>query len=151
MGALDAKSLSIEGSASKSTAGGWKANSDVRIKQDISPIADALETLAKLRPVTFRYTDAYRADHAGIDDQRYYNVIAQEFAEVFPDAVKGSGEYLEGAPKTPDNEILQVDTYPAQIVAIAAVQELAEKNAALQAKVERLMSRVEKLEAARGH
>ncbi|HEV7490677.1 MAG TPA: tail fiber domain-containing protein [Rhodanobacteraceae bacterium] len=150
-GALDAKSLSIQGTASKSTAGGWKANSDVRIKQDIVPIANALDTLAKLRPVTFRYTDAYRADHAGIDDQRYYNVIAQEFAEVFPDAVKGSGEYLEGAPKTPDNEILQVDTYPAQIVAIAAVQELAQKNAALQAKVERLMARVEKLEAARGH
>ena len=149
-GALDAKSLSIEGNASKSTAGGWKANSDGRIKQDIAPIANALDMLAKLRPVTFRYTDAYRTDHAGIDDQRYYNVIAQEFAEVFPDAVKGSGEYLEGAPKTPENEILQVDTYPAQIVTMAAVQELAQKNAALQAKVERLMSRVAKLESARG-
>jgi uncharacterized small protein (DUF1192 family) len=149
-GALDAKSLSIEGGASKSTAGGWSANSDARIKRDIEPVADALDTLAKLRPVTFRYTDAYLADHAGVTDGRYYNVIAQEFAEVFPDAVKGSGEYLEGLAKTPGNEILQVDTYPAEIVTIAAVQELADRNAALEATVERLMTRLAKLEAARG-
>lgn len=149
-GALDAKSLNIEGSASKSTAGAWKANSDGRIKQDIEPVEDALDTLGKLRPVTFHYTDAYRANHAGVDGQRYYNVIAQQFAQVFPDAVSGSGEYLEGVPKTPENEILQVDTYPAQIVTIAAVQELARKNAAQQASIERLLARIEKLEAARG-
>ncbi len=82
-------------------------------------------------------------------DLRYYNVIAQEFAEVFPDAVTGSGEYLPNAGKTPQNEILQVDTYPAQIVTIAAVQELAQKNAALQATVDRLTARLEKLEATR--
>jgi hypothetical protein len=149
-GALDAKSLSIQGAASKSTAGAWTANSDRRIKQDIEPVADALDTLQKLHPVSFHYTDAYRAGHAGVADQRYYNVIAQEFAEVFPDAVKGSGEYLPGTAKTPDNEILQVDTYPAQIVTIAAVQELAQKNATLRDTVERLLARIEKLEAARG-
>lgn len=149
-GALDAKSIAVQGSASKSTAGAWKANSDARIKQDIQPVSDALDTLLKVHPVTFEYTDAYRADHAGVTDQRYYNVIAQQFAEVFPDAVSGSGEYLAGAPKTPQNEILQVDTYPAQIVTIAAVQELAQKNAALQSTVERLLARIEKLEAARG-
>ena len=77
-------------------------------------------------------------------------MIAQQFAEVFPDAVTGSGEYLEGAPKTPENEILQVDTYPAQIVTIAAVQELAQKNASLQATVDRLMTRIAKLENAQG-
>ena len=68
----------------------------------------------------------------------------------FPDAVTGSGEYLAGAPNTPENEILQVDTYPAQIVTMAAVQELAQKNAALQRTVERLTARLEKLEAAQG-
>jgi hypothetical protein len=149
-GALDTKSLAVQGSASKSTAGAWKANSDARIKQDIRPVSDALDTLLKVHPVTFEYTDTYRSNHPGVTDQRYYNVVAQQFAEVFPDAVSGSGEYLAGAPKTPDNEILQVDTYPAQIVTIAAVQELAQKNADLQGTVERLLARIEKLEAARG-
>lgn len=149
-GAVDAKALNIHGSATKSTAGNWTANSDGRIKQDIEPVADALDTLQKLHPVTFRYTDAYRAEHAGVGEQRYYNVIAQQFAQVFPDAVQGSGEYLAGAAKTPENEILQVDTYPAQIVTIAAVQELAQKNANLQASVDKLMARIARLEAARG-
>lgn len=149
-GALKTASIQVQGSASKSTAGAWKANSDLRIKQDIEPVGDAIDTLLKVHPVTFEYTDTYRDNHPGVANQRYYNVVAQEFAEVFPDAVSGSGEYLADAPRTPDNEILQVDTYPAQIVTIAAVQELAQRNADLQDTVERLMARIEKLEAARG-
>jgi len=140
-------SLAVAGGASKSTAGAWRANSDGRIKQDIVPVEDALDTLAKVHPVSFRYTDAYRTEHPEVADQRYYNVIAQQFAEVFPDAVTKSGEYLPGAEKTADNEILQVDTYPAQIVTIAAVQELAQKNAALEAMVQKLTARLAKLEA----
>lgn len=143
-------SLEVDGPASKSTAGAWQANSDGRIKQDIQPIDSALDTLAKVHPVSFRYTDAYRAEHPQVADQRYYNVVAQQFAEVFPDAVTKSGEYLPGAEKTADNEILQVDTYPAQIVTIAAVQELAQRNATLEATVQRLTTRLAKLEAAKG-
>jgi len=140
-------SLKVDGAATKATAGAWQANSDGRIKQDIAPIDNALETLAKVQPVTFRYTDAYRAEHPQVADQRYYNVIAQQFATVFPDAVTKSGEYLPNAEKSADNEILQVDTYPAQIVTIAAVQELAQRNATLEATVRQLMARIAKLEA----
>ena len=139
--------VTVDGAASKATAGAWQANSDGRIKQDIVPIGDALDTLAKVRPVTFRYTDAYRAEHPQVADQRYYNVVAQEFATVFPDAVTRSGEYLPGTEQIADNEILQVDTYPAQIVTIAAVQELAKKNAELEATVLKLTARLAKLEA----
>ena len=74
----------------------------------------------------FRYTDDYRAAHPGIEDKRYLNVIAQEFAKVFPDDVKSSGEKLpDGSP------ILQVDTYPLTIYSAAAVQELHRENEAL--------------------
>lgn len=146
-GEMDAKALNVEGNAVKSTAGSWKANSDGRIKQDITPVEHALDTLAKLRPVTFRYSDAYRGEHKGIADQRYYNVIAQEFAQVFPDAVQGSGEYLPGAAKTAANEILQVDTYPALITTVAAVQELAAENAALKAQLKQLGERLDQLTA----
>lgn len=116
--------LEVEGNASKTTATAWLANSDRRIKQAIVPIDDALATLRKVQPVSFEYTAAYRAAHPSIVDQRYVNVIAQDFATVFPDAVKPSGEYLPGAARTAANEILQVDTYPATITAIAAIQEL---------------------------
>jgi trimeric autotransporter adhesin len=132
--------LEVAGNASKSSAGSWLANSDARIKTDVEGIPGALDRLMRVRPVTFRYSQAYRDAHPDLDETRYYNVIAQEFARVFPDAVKGSGEFLPGRPQTPDNEILQVDTHPALITSVAAVQELAvrleqaeARNAALEA------------------
>ncbi len=109
--------LEVEGDASKTTAGDWLANSDLFIKTDIETI-EGLSFLSRLNPVKFRYTDEYRTLHPNIEDRFYYNFIAQEFAEVFPDAVKGSGEFLANG-----HEILQLDPYVANIVAIKAIQE----------------------------
>ncbi len=142
-----ANAFEVEGNASKTTAGSWLANSDARIKQDIVTVTNALETLSKVRLVSFRYTDAYRAAHRDVEDRRYLNVVAQEFAEVFPDAVKSSGE------KLPDgSEILQVDTYPLTIYSAAAVQELSRRldeeraaNAGLRERLARLEQLVQQL------
>jgi hypothetical protein len=141
--------LEVSGNASKDTAGSWLANSDARIKTDIQSIPNALDRLSALRPVTFKYNAEYLAAHPSIKDVTYYNVIAQEFQKVFPDAVQGSGEYLAGKGNSKANEILQVDTYPAQIVAIAAIQELNAKleierkaNAALKARLDALEARL---------
>ena len=96
----------------------------------------ALEALQSVRLVSFRYTDEYRSRHPGIVDQRYLNVIAQEFAQVFPEHVRPSGEFL------PDgSEILQVDTYPLTIYAAAAVQELNGKVEEQQAELDALRER----------
>jgi hypothetical protein len=112
--------IEVEGNASKTVAGSWLANSDARIKTDIAPITNALETLNRVRLASFRYTEDYLAQHENLEDRRYLNVIAQEFAEVFPEHVKPSGEQL------PDGSaILQVDTHPLTIYSAAAVQELA--------------------------
>ena len=145
--------LEVNGDASKTAAGFWLANSDRRIKTDVRTIDQALEMLNRVRLVSFAYTEEYRADHEGIGEGRYLNVIAQEFAEVFPDHVKGSGEYL------PDgSEILQVDTYPLTIYSAAAIQEQQLLIEAQQEEIEQLKSqladqknfmgkRLEKLEA----
>lgn len=117
--------LEVEGSASKTTAGDWLANSDARIKTEVAPIENALDRLMRIRPVSFRYDEAYRAAHPDVGDRLYYNVIAQEYAEVFPEAVQGSGEYLPGAEKSAATEVLQVDFHPASVLTVAAVQELA--------------------------
>jgi hypothetical protein len=106
--------LEVEGQASKAEAGQWLANSDARIKTDVRSIPDALGTLERLRPVQFRYTDAYRARHPGIRDMRYFNVVAQEFQQVFPDYVLAGGE----------DGLLQVDTHPMLITAVQAVKDL---------------------------
>jgi hypothetical protein len=81
-----------------------------------------------------------------------YNTLLESFAmlssKLFPDAVKGSGEYLPIKQHAPENEIRQVDTYPAQILAIAAIQtlnaQLAQErlvNAALAARLAALEAR----------
>ena len=111
-----ANKLEVEGDASKTIAGDWLANSDRSIKTQVRTIANALEAIGRLRPVAFRYTDDYKAKHPSVKDQDYYNYIAQEFREVFPDAVQDSGE----------DGLLQMDSYPAGVYAVAAIQELHE-------------------------
>lgn len=135
-------SLEVEGNASKTVAGNWLANSDRRIKHDVRPLEGALEKLERVSLVDFRYTEDYRASHPGIDDKRYLNVIAQDFASVFPDHVQSSGESLpDGSP------ILQVDTYPLVIYSAAAVKELHRENTALKERLASQEERLRRLEA----
>ena len=138
-----ANALEVNGDASKTTAGSWLANSDKRIKTEITEITKAKETLLKLRPVSFRYSKEWISKNPNIEDKVYYNFIAQEFKEVFPESVKGSGEYIDG-----DNEeILQLDSYNAQIISIKAVQELITENIQLQKEIENLKSEIEAIKA----
>lgn len=147
-----ANALEVTGNASKTTAGTWIANSDRRIKEDIQPVENALDQLTKINLVSFRYTEDYAETHHGVEDRRYLNVVAQEFAEVFPEHVKGSGETLEDG-----SEILQVDTYPLTIYSAAAIQELnkkvessltqlGEENRKLRVQNAELLRRLERLE-----
>jgi hypothetical protein len=94
-----------------------------------------------VRLVDFRYSEDYLKAHPEIEDRRYPNVIAQEFAQVFPDDVKGSGQKL-----TDGSEILQVDTYPLTIYSAAAVQELHRQNKQLRAQLADQEQRLRKLE-----
>ncbi len=71
------------------------------------------------------------------------NVLAQEFAEVFPGYVKQSGEKLSSG-----EGILQVDTYPLTIYSAAAVQELSAKLRAKDRQIADLAARLERLERA---
>jgi hypothetical protein len=133
--------LEVAGDASKSTAGSWLSNSDRRIKTEIESIEGALLKIDRVRLVDFRYTADYLAAHPEIEDRRYPNVIAQEFQQVFPNEVKGSGQRL------PDGtEILQVDTYPLTIYTAAAVQELHRENLTLKKQVAEQEERLRKLE-----
>ncbi len=131
----------VEGFASKTVAGSWVANSDRRIKTDITDITNASDIIMSLRPVKFKYTEEWKKRHPSIKDQFYYNYIAQEYQKVFPESVKGSGEYLEND----KNEILQIDTYNAQIVSIKAIQELISQNNKQQMEIESLKAQVNQL------
>jgi len=106
--------LEVEGTASKTAAGDWLANSDIRIKTDVLGLDNALDIIDSLRPVKFKYIDEYMDEHPSLEDRYYYNFIAQEFQEIFPDSVQDSGE----------NGYLQLDSYNVRPYLVAAMQEL---------------------------
>jgi hypothetical protein len=59
------------------------ANSSIRYKEDVHDMADASNKLFQLRPVTYRYKQAYADGSKPID----YGLIAEEVAQVYPDMV----------------------------------------------------------------
>ena len=110
--------LEVNGDASKTTVGSWAANSDSTIKTEIHTIEGALDRINKVRLVSFKYKDDYKFLNPSIKDKFYQNVIAQEFQKIYPDYVYQSGDIFEG------KNILQVDTNPMYIDAVASIQEL---------------------------
>ena len=67
-------------------------SSSIRFKEDIRDMADVSRRLMMLRPVTFRYTQAYRDGAKPIQ----YGLIAEEVADVFPElAVRGADGQVE--------------------------------------------------------
>jgi hypothetical protein len=72
-----------------------------RYKEDIRDMADASRRLLQLRPVTFRYTQAYDDGANRIQ----FGLIAEEVAEVFPELVV---QNADGRPETVHYETLNV-------------------------------------------
>ncbi len=58
-------------------------NSSIRFKEDVHDMAAASDGLMRLRPVTYRYKQAYTDGSKPVD----YGLIAEEVAEVYPDLV----------------------------------------------------------------
>jgi hypothetical protein len=76
-------------------------SSSRRYKEDISDMSDASSRLLQLRPVTFRYTQAF-ADGA---KPVQYGLIAEEVAGIFPELVVRDDE---GRPETVQYQTLSV-------------------------------------------
>jgi len=65
-------------SAGKPNGGSWADSSDIRLKTDIKDIENPLETIKKLRGVTFKWKDGLH------DDYNSGGFIADELETVFP-------------------------------------------------------------------
>jgi hypothetical protein len=77
--------LHVNGSAGKPGGGSWTNSSDMRLKKNVMNLESALQSLLKLRGVTFEYKDPKAINE--LDGQRI-GVIAQEVEKVFPDWVE---------------------------------------------------------------
>ena len=110
----DLITLNGDGTAAKLDGStGWATISDRRAKTNIQGIQNAMETIKRIRPVMFYYNEEYRVKHPSIKDHYYYNIIAQEYQEIFPESVKEDGEGY-----------LQADTHNIPFFLVGALQEL---------------------------
>jgi len=129
--------LEVNGDASKTTAGSWQANSDRRIKTDIQDIKNATGTLKQLRPVKFKYTDEYKKKHPSIKDKYYYNFIAQEFQQVFPEEITVTNDLLPNG-----KNILAFDSYVVVPYLVKAIQEQQKQIETLKAEIDSLKKKL---------
>ncbi len=89
-------SMSLDGSGNLSILGNITAqgevtaysSSDVRLKQNIKPIEDALGIISKLNPIAFNWNDkAVELNEVKNTESINYGVIAQEIEKVLPELV----------------------------------------------------------------
>ena len=123
-------------SAAKPISSVWTVVSDQRVKTDVSTIENALDKIDSLRPVKFKYTESYCDCTAGVtSDTDYYNFIAQEVEEHFPEAVINSGHDLKDhdTHEVIVEDVKSLDNHIINVYLVAAVKELkAELDAAKQ-------------------
>jgi hypothetical protein len=98
--------------------------SDIRLKDEISPITKALEKVKSINGFTYKHNETAKVD-CNIDtgDQRFAGVSAQEIQEVLPEAVK---------PAPSNKEYLTVQYEKLVPLLIEAVKELSAKVDALE-------------------
>src|SRR3989344_5379111 len=93
----------------------YYSQSDIRLKENISPIQNALDKLAQLNGIFFNWKDSSLAQ------ERQIGIIAQEVQKVFPEAVIES------------NGVFYVNYHILIAPIIQAIKELKEENDALRA------------------
>jgi hypothetical protein len=112
-----AQKLSVAGTA---VADAWNTNSDARLKENVRPLASALEKLKNLRGVMFNWK-------AGSAHKDVVGVIAQEVEAEYPELVT-----------TDDEGIKSVDYAKLTPILLEAIKELDARNKAIEARLEAL-------------
>jgi len=138
-----AHKIDVVGTAGLSTGTAWTNTSDVRIKTNVETVTGGLDKINQLRPVSFNYISDYADIHQEIDASKKYNsFIANEYAEVFPDAVSVGGNLERITPSSDIGEpnevevliedLLQFTPHDLHVYLVKAVQELSAKVTALE-------------------
>jgi len=111
-------------------------SSDVRLKQNIVPLAGSLDKVQQLRGVSYEWIDPNR------QGGRHIGFIAQEVQEVMPEVVRQNGDYLSMS--YANLTAVLVEAVKEQQTEI---DQLEEENNALEAENAGLRGRLESIEA----
>jgi hypothetical protein len=125
--------LDVSGTPRKPGGGGWGTLSDIAVKKDVQPLTGALDTLLRLRGVSFEWIEP---EKQGNLTGRQIGMIAQEVEPVMPEWV---GTDQQGYKE------LVIRGFEA--LTVEAVRELKQENSALRAHNQTLEARLLQLEA----
>lgn len=131
--------LEVNGTAGKPGGGSWTNSSDARLKQQVEPYSDGLQSILAIRPVRFHYNT-----HSGYDPSKeYVGVIAQELQVVAPYMVNTSARIL------PDGSTgyLDVDNSAMTYMLINAVKEQQEIINTQQDRIDALEKEMQEIRA----
>lgn len=118
---------------------GFTNASSVRYKHDIEPLDSVLDRVTSLRPVRFTWNESLDQSLGDMAGKRDVGMIAEEVAEIFPDAVSKSNGKIEGINYT------SITAY-----AVQAIKEQRELLRQKDRQIEELNARLERLERALG-
>jgi hypothetical protein len=130
--------------AQKAGGGSWSAPSDARIKKDIKDFKFGLDSLMRIRPVTYRYNGL---GGSVADGEEYVGVIAQELEKVLPFMVRSYPGKLHET-DTEKTDIKHVDPSAFTYVLINAVQAQQKTMEEQQAIIQDQETRIQRLEKA---
>lgn len=138
--------LQVGGDAAKPGGGSWATLSDARLKQNVDEIVDPLGRMLALHGVEFEYRPG---SHALEPPGRQIGFIAQEVEPVFPDWV-GTGDDGYKYVSVHGFEALTVESLRAlRAEKDREIAVLRDQNAALQAQINQIDMRLQRVEAAR--
>ena len=132
---LDRGDLTVTGNAFKPGGGAWGTLSDVRLKQEVTPLSDAVERLLKLKPISFEWKEPEKQGNLTGPQMGF---LAQEVEEVFPEWV---GVDPQGY------KTLTIRGFEA--LAVEALKRLKEENDGLREMLAKMQVRVDALERGR--
>ncbi len=119
--------LHVNGIA-RSTQASFATSSDKRVKQDIVPLSEGIDTIMRLRPVSYRYKSEYAEGKQGMDGLKR-GFVAQEVEAVVPAMVTQTTEEIGEGRTIEDFRILNNGDFTP--ILVKAVQELKQENDAL--------------------
>jgi trimeric autotransporter adhesin len=138
--------LEVNGSASKTSAGDWIANSDERIKTDIIELSKeyCYNIASNFKPKKFKYIKHYR-EATKQEDRYYYGIIANDVEKYFPNSIIqsnfnykiGEDENGKDIMKEYDN-LLSYDGYELRHVMMGCIPHLIKENEELKTRLDKL-------------
>ena len=118
----------------------WQQTSDVRVKENINVIPNAISKILALNPVIFDYKQEFADKNNWDDNKKINNVgfIAQEFETIFPKYISTNKYEMT---ETIIDDLKSIDTGHLVPYLVKAIQELSSQNESLQSQINELKNK----------